>query len=224
MEENISGCVYFIESGENGPIKIGLLKNNSPDDIKLKMSKIQMCNPFLMTLLCIIPGDRALEKYYHEKFSKFNIRGEWFARNEELILLISQQKYLGITHLNCNESLNIPKKARSLVRKENKFKKETCQICGKSAYEQKFKDGNHKNFNPDNLVIVCRRCSMQIDGRLDKLVEAGKNQKNKIRFMAHECIICKKMIDKPGGSRKGRCRNCYAYRERNGFDKNTVSE
>jgi hypothetical protein len=42
-----------------------------------------------------------------------------------------------------------------------------CENCGrKYKLEVHHKDGNQKNNNRDNLMKVCRRCHMLIDGRL----------------------------------------------------------
>ena len=49
-----------------------------------------------------------------------------------------------------------------------------CRICGNPKAERHHKDGNTLNNDPDNIDIVCRRCHMGEDGRLEKLSEMGK--------------------------------------------------
>lgn len=45
-----------------------------------------------------------------------------------------------------------------------------CCRCGASPGERHHRDGDTSNNNPDNLVVLCRRCHMSSDGRLSKLV------------------------------------------------------
>jgi hypothetical protein len=48
--------------------------------------------------------------------------------------------------------------------------KSCCENCGrKYNLETHHKDGNNKNNNPDNLMKVCRRCHMLLDGRFKNL-------------------------------------------------------
>jgi len=45
-----------------------------------------------------------------------------------------------------------------------------CQNCGRHyGLEIHHKDGNHKNNTLTNLIKVCRRCHMLMDGRLENL-------------------------------------------------------
>jgi hypothetical protein len=67
--------IYFIQSGEHGPIKIGL--SNKPDR---RVPQLQTGNPDALFLRHVIPGDLAVEKKLHERFRPARIRGEWFGR------------------------------------------------------------------------------------------------------------------------------------------------
>jgi hypothetical protein len=67
--------VYFIQDGENGPIKIGL--SNEPDK---RIGKLQTGNPRELFLRHVIPGDRAVEHQLHDRFEPARVRGEWFGR------------------------------------------------------------------------------------------------------------------------------------------------
>lgn len=42
-----------------------------------------------------------------------------------------------------------------------------CEKCGAAKSERHHKDGNTANNNPANIEILCRRCHMTEDGRLD---------------------------------------------------------
>jgi hypothetical protein len=49
-----------------------------------------------------------------------------------------------------------------------------CEFCGKPAIDRHHKDGNTANNSKDNVQFLCRRCHMQIDGRLDKFKKSKK--------------------------------------------------
>ena len=68
--------VYFIQAGDDGPIKIGHAM--SPH---ARIWDLQAGNHVRLRLLAEIPGTEAAERAAHEAFSGQRIRGEWF-RNE----------------------------------------------------------------------------------------------------------------------------------------------
>lgn len=73
--------VYFIQSGENGPIKIGVARN-----IEKRIEDLQIGNPCELHLLCTMPCDSKNHAFFRERqlhkiFSKQRIRGEWFENN-----------------------------------------------------------------------------------------------------------------------------------------------
>ena len=49
-----------------------------------------------------------------------------------------------------------------------------CSICGNEKSERHHIDGNTTNNNVSNIKILCRRCHMKADGRLDNLSKIGK--------------------------------------------------
>ena len=46
-----------------------------------------------------------------------------------------------------------------------------CIKCGKAKAERHHKNGNTADNRPENIEIVCRRCHMKEDGRLDRFKE-----------------------------------------------------
>lgn len=74
--ERKTGGVYFIQSGEDGPIKIGRAQN-----IYSRRSELQGGNPELLYIRAYIPlkyvADLA-EELLHMYFAQFRLRGEWF--------------------------------------------------------------------------------------------------------------------------------------------------
>lgn len=67
-----SGCVYFIQAQDGGPIKIG-----AADRPEERMRDMQCGNPAPLVLLATMPG-RGNEKRLHERFARGRVRGEWF--------------------------------------------------------------------------------------------------------------------------------------------------
>jgi hypothetical protein len=65
--------VYFIQRGEDGPVKIGFSKNP-----RGRLSSLQCGIPERLTLLGVIPGGKEREQELHREFGKARINGEWF--------------------------------------------------------------------------------------------------------------------------------------------------
>lgn len=88
-----------------------------------------------------------------------------------------------------------------------------CHCCGEPARDRHHVDGNTLNNEPSNVLPVCRRCHMTIDGRLERLAKGP-------RFTGHKgpdrCIVCG--ADKHP-LRKGRCHTCNEYWRRNGRER-----
>ena len=43
-----------------------------------------------------------------------------------------------------------------------------CSVCGNKKSERHHKDSNTANNEPENIIILCRRCHMNADGRMEK--------------------------------------------------------
>jgi hypothetical protein len=65
--------VYFIQAGEDGPIKIGY--SARPEN---RLRELQLGNWQDLFLLKKIRGSSELEATYHSKFADAHIRSEWF--------------------------------------------------------------------------------------------------------------------------------------------------
>ena len=74
--------VYFIQSGSDGPVKIG--RSIKP---KRRLPQLQTGNPDELILRHVIPGDLAAEQRLHHHFEPARIRGEWFGREYLPIIL-----------------------------------------------------------------------------------------------------------------------------------------
>ena len=79
------GRVYFIQAGDDGPIKIGWAID--PWD---RMATLQTGNPQTLHLRRWVTGTRSMERYLHRQFRADRIRGEWFAPSKELVRFINE--------------------------------------------------------------------------------------------------------------------------------------
>ncbi len=75
--------VYFIQSGVDGPIKIGV----SADPVA-RMAQMQTGMPHTLRLLAFYPGTRDDEQNLHKRLATFRIRGEWFHPSEEVFAAV----------------------------------------------------------------------------------------------------------------------------------------
>ena len=72
--------IYFIQAGEDGPIKIGF--TNQP--IKKRLSELQTGNPYKLKVLFVYKGHTVTEIRLHWLHRHHCIRGEWFKNVEEI--------------------------------------------------------------------------------------------------------------------------------------------
>lgn len=81
--------IYFIQSGEDGAIKIGYSENEG--SIGRRLSSLQTGNPKQLYLRGILRGNREVELGIHKMFKKYNVRGEWFKPEKEIITFMKEQ-------------------------------------------------------------------------------------------------------------------------------------
>jgi hypothetical protein len=77
--------VYFIRSGELGPIKIGL-----SGSVKDRCAGLQICTAEQLTVMAIIQAPKEAERQLHRHFDPERIRGEWFRASPRLLSYIEQ--------------------------------------------------------------------------------------------------------------------------------------
>lgn len=76
---------YFIQAGENGPIKIG-----KAGDVDKRLRDLQVSNHEELRLLLVLP--RAdVERFIHRRFAHCRRRGEWFEPTEDLLRFVTTQ-------------------------------------------------------------------------------------------------------------------------------------
>ena len=67
-------AVYFVQAGEDGPVKIGFAK-----DARSRLSKMQSDNHETLRLVACYEGTTKDERGLHQIFSCHRVRGEWFS-------------------------------------------------------------------------------------------------------------------------------------------------
>lgn len=71
--------IYFIQAGsKKGPVKIGYASS-----VERRLIELQIGSPFTLSLLFKLPAKsekhaQALERWFHDRFYRRHIRGEWF--------------------------------------------------------------------------------------------------------------------------------------------------
>lgn len=73
-------AIYFIRSGDTGPIKIGLAK-----DVRRRLSGLQTGHPERLHLLHLFDGGAVEERALHSRFKEHRIKGEWFTATQEIL-------------------------------------------------------------------------------------------------------------------------------------------
>jgi len=71
--------IYFMQCGNDGPIKIGVTSN-----VQRRLKQAQTFNYQKVELLGHIPGTQHLETEPLKRYSPYRLNGEWFRYNEEL--------------------------------------------------------------------------------------------------------------------------------------------
>lgn len=85
---DLQSDLYFIQSGESGPIKIGITGMK----IEKRMKALQTAHPFKLRLLVLVKGDAMRETEYHARFAEHRLEGEWFAPHPNILTEIERLK------------------------------------------------------------------------------------------------------------------------------------
>jgi hypothetical protein len=87
-----------------------------------------------------------------------------------------------------------------------------CERCGLPATDRHHIDGDPGNNTAANIACLCRKCHMQIDGRLEQFIAAGGGRQT-APLPPKPCVICGRLA-KP--LRRGRCGACNEYLRNHG--------
>ncbi len=72
--------VYFIQRGDDGPVKIGLSK-----DAGRRLKGLQTNHDAQLHIRRVFVGGAAEERALHERFAALRLKGEWFRPAEEIL-------------------------------------------------------------------------------------------------------------------------------------------
>lgn len=89
----------------------------------------------------------------------------------------------------------------------------SCDDCGKPATDRHHKDGDTGNNVASNIGLLCRRCHMIEDGRLERLKATARLNGEKRRLPPRPCSHCAKPARVFW---HGVCGACNEYQRRNG--------
>lgn len=73
-------CIYFIQSGSRGPIKIGVARN-----VVRRCLSLQTSHHRRLRILGTMEGTANEEANLHARFAAYRIRGEWFTASKQII-------------------------------------------------------------------------------------------------------------------------------------------
>ena len=82
--------IYIIgEVHRPTPIKIGVT-GDSHSALRNRLAAIQTGSHMKLVVLATMPGEPILESYYHRKFRKYRLEGEWFKREGEVAAFLEE--------------------------------------------------------------------------------------------------------------------------------------
>jgi len=76
--------IYFVQSIDGGPVKIGYTTQ-----LPKRLADLRSMNPRFLVLLASMPGTEDDERRLHERFSTTRLHGEWFKSTTDLVALIA---------------------------------------------------------------------------------------------------------------------------------------
>ncbi len=79
------GMIYFIQTVEGGPIKIGVTTQ-----LQARLSALATAHSKDLRVLGVLDGERSVEKELHERFSHLRVKNEWFEPGEDLCQFIAE--------------------------------------------------------------------------------------------------------------------------------------
>ncbi len=75
-------AVYFIQDNGAGHVKIG-----HADDPWARLATLQCGTPYELSIIRTVDGGQKIERWFHKRFAKHRIRGEWFSFAGEMLIV-----------------------------------------------------------------------------------------------------------------------------------------
>lgn len=82
--------IYFIQHGDDGPVKIGMVNGRNVNSVGDRLASLQGSNPQKLRLLGYCQGGKREEILLHNKMRPFRVSGEWFELRSELVEVIKK--------------------------------------------------------------------------------------------------------------------------------------
>lgn len=80
--------IYFIQNKNTGHVKIGVAK--SP---KEHLNGLQEAHHEELSIIRVLDGGRSAEKWFHNYFKAFFVRGEWFTFDEKMMTVCPPESF-----------------------------------------------------------------------------------------------------------------------------------
>lgn len=74
--------VYFIRSGDTGPVKIGWA-----DDVEKRRKQLQTSHPYPLYVLRIVACARGAERWLQKRYEAVQLLGEWFVFSDDMLAI-----------------------------------------------------------------------------------------------------------------------------------------
>jgi hypothetical protein len=90
---------------------------------------------------------------------------------------LERRRKISVSHLgplNCNWKGDAASDESARARARRLYPLSPCEMCGAGKTERHHKDGRPWNNKPENIAILCRRCHMKEDGRLEEFKRNGE--------------------------------------------------
>lgn len=92
------GWVYFIRSGEDGPLKIGWTV-----DPQKRLEQLQTGSFVRLFILGTIEGSAGGESAFHRRWANYRIRGEWFEPAPEILEFVEVHRHRGFIEADIDD-------------------------------------------------------------------------------------------------------------------------
>lgn len=138
--------IYFLQEKSNGFVKVGYSR-----DEKGALRRLRFCsvfNPFEVSIVGLMAGDKEVEAQLHKEFSNWRIRGEWFKPCKRILELIEANPYGSVCHTDKLTDDEVKK----FLDVCNKFPNRDTVLL-QVIYYGKVKSSNLWTVNPDSLIL-----------------------------------------------------------------------
>lgn len=122
--------IYFVQHGEDGPIKIGYV--GKEESFQRRLSLLQIGNPVELHPLGIMDGSQDDERVMHNRFGDFWIKNEWFIPVRVIVSFIEQNTRPVVIHYAKDRKYNIPDDLPEMLNTSDVakiFEVTTCAVC-----------------------------------------------------------------------------------------------